>query len=51
FLFRYCVLKVGVYVPSTVVQEGVDFSKLNRTSNAILEKEYAAMSANYGRRS
>jgi len=51
FLFRYCVLKVGVYVPSTVVQEGVDFSMLNRTSNAILEKEYAAMSANYlGRR-
>ena len=52
FLFRYCVLKVGVYVPSTVMQAGVDFSKLNRTSNAILAKEYAAMSANYvGRRS
>jgi len=50
FLFRYCVLKVGVYVPSTVVQEGVDFSKLNRTSNALLEKEYAAMAANVGRR-
>ena len=50
FLFRYCVLKVGVYVPSTVVQAGVDFSQLNRTSNALLQKEYAAMAANASRR-
>ena len=44
FLFRYCVLKVGVYVPPALVQEGIDFSRLNRTS-ADLEREYAGMSA------
>ena len=50
YFLRYCVLKVGVYVPSTVVQQGVDFSQLNRTSNSVLQKEYAAMAANAGRR-
>jgi len=43
-LFRYCVLKAGVYVPPALVQEGMDFSRLNRTS-ADLEREYAGMSA------
>jgi len=43
-LFRYCVLKAGVYVPPALVQEGMDFSRLNRTS-ADFEREYAGMSA------
>jgi formate-dependent nitrite reductase membrane component NrfD len=43
-LFRYCVLKVGVYVPPAVVQEGMDFSRLNRTGTD-LEREYAGMAA------
>jgi hypothetical protein len=43
-LFRYCVLRVGVYVPPAVVQEGMDFSRLNR-SGIDLEREYAAMAA------
>lgn len=43
-LFRYCVLKVGVYVPPALVQEGVDFSRLNRTGSE-LEREYAGMAA------
>ncbi|MBI2316220.1 MAG: polysulfide reductase NrfD [Betaproteobacteria bacterium] len=50
FLFRYCVLSVGVFVPSTVVQEGLDFSKLNRTSTALLAQEYAGMASNAARR-
>jgi formate-dependent nitrite reductase membrane component NrfD len=44
FLFRYCVLKVGVYVPPALVQEGMDFSRLNRTGTD-LEREYAGMAA------
>lgn len=40
-LFRYCVLKVGVYVPPALVQEGMDFSRLNRTGTD-LEREYAS---------
>jgi len=43
-LFRYCVLKVGVYVPPALVQEGMDFSRLNRTGTD-LEREYAGMAA------
>jgi sulfite dehydrogenase (quinone) subunit SoeC len=44
FLFRYCVLKVGVYVPPALVQEGMDFSRLNRSSTE-LQREYAGMAA------
>ncbi len=44
FLFRYCVLKVGVYVPPALVQEGMDFSRLNRTGTD-LQHEYAGMAA------
>ena len=44
-LFRYCVLKAGVFVPPALVAGGQDFSKLNRNS-ADLEREYAAMAAN-----
>ena len=43
-LFRYCVLKVGVYVPPALVQAGMDFSRLNR-SGTDLEREYAGMAA------
>jgi formate-dependent nitrite reductase membrane component NrfD len=42
FLFRYCLLKAGVYVPISVVPAGVDMSRLNRTSSAF-EREYAGM--------
>ncbi len=45
FVARYCVLSVGVYVPPAPVASGIDFSKLCRTSNAILEREYAGMAA------
>ena len=45
-LFRYCVLKVGVYVPPALVQEGMDFSRLNRTGTD-LEREYAGMAAHH----
>ena len=49
FLFRYCVLKVGVYVPpAAVVATGIDFKMLNRTS-ANLEREYASMTARGGK--
>ena len=41
-LFRYCVLKAGVYVPFALV--GMDMSRLNRT-DADLAREYAAMKA------
>ncbi len=45
FLFRYCVLRVGVYVPAALVAEAnLDLSRLNRT-NADLEREYAGMAA------
>jgi formate-dependent nitrite reductase membrane component NrfD len=43
-LFRYCVLKVGVYVLPALVQEGMDFSRLNRTGTD-LQREYAGMAA------
>ena len=43
-LFRYCILKVAVFVPPALVVGGQDFSKLNR-NNADLEREYAAMAA------
>jgi hypothetical protein len=50
-LYRYCVLKVGVYVPSALVQEGVDFSRMNR-NNEELRREYAnAMGGPAGNRS
>lgn len=42
FLFRYCLLKAGVYVPISVVPAGVDLSRLNRTSTDF-EREYAGM--------
>jgi formate-dependent nitrite reductase membrane component NrfD len=42
FLFRYCLLKAGVYVPISVVPAGVDLSRLNRTSTNF-EREYAGM--------
>ena len=44
FLFRYCVLKAGVYVQPGLVQEGIDFSRLNRTGSN-LQREYASMAA------
>jgi len=44
FLFRYCVLKAGVYVPATLVPQGMDLSRLKPTS-ADLQREYAAMAA------
>ncbi|MDP6358458.1 MAG: dimethyl sulfoxide reductase anchor subunit [Planctomycetota bacterium] len=43
-LFRYCVLKAGVFVPPALVAGGQDFSKLNRNSDD-LEREYAGMAA------
>lgn len=42
FLFRYCVLKAGVYVPAALIMADYDFSKLNR-NNADLEREYTGM--------
>lgn len=44
FLFRYSLLKAGVYVPISIVPAGVDLSRLNRTSSAF-EREYAGMAA------
>ena len=41
-LFRYCVLKAGVYVPPALVREGMDFSRLNRTDTD-LQREYTSM--------
>jgi len=43
-LFRYCVLKAGVYVAPALVREGQDFSRLNRTDSD-LRREYAGMAA------
>ena len=43
-LFRYCVLKAGVYVPAPLAPAQVDFSRLNRTS-AEFEREYRGMTA------
>ncbi len=43
YLFRYCLLRVGVYVPAALVAEAnLDLSRLNRT-NDDLEREYAGM--------
>lgn len=39
-LLRYGLLKAGVYVPAPIVQEGLDFSRLNRTSDELM-REYA----------
>lgn len=44
-LFRYCVLKAGVYAPSALV--GMDMSKLNRTDDE-LAREYTNMAARRG---
>jgi len=45
-LFRYCVLKAGVYyVPAALTPAKVDFSTLTRTS-ADFAREYAGMTAN-----
>jgi polysulfide reductase chain C len=41
-LFRYSVLKAGVYVPSALVAGGVDLSRLNRTGDD-LAREYAGI--------
>ncbi len=43
-LFRYCVLKAGVYVPPALVADVTDWSKLNRTSSDFA-REYAGMTA------
>jgi sulfite dehydrogenase (quinone) subunit SoeC len=43
-LFRYCLLKAGVYIPPALVGTELDLSKLNRTS-AAFEREYAGMNA------
>ncbi len=43
-LFRYCLLRAGVYVPPALVAAAFDFSKLNRTS-AQFQREYAGMDA------
>ncbi len=47
-LFRYCVLKAGVYVPIALVENDYDFSKLNRNS-ADLEREYSGMAVQSAR--
>ncbi len=39
-LLRYGLLKAGVYVPAPIVQKGLDFSRLNRTSDELM-REYA----------
>ena len=41
FVLRYCLLKAGVYIPAAIAQQGLDFSRLNR-SGGELEREYAA---------
>jgi formate-dependent nitrite reductase membrane component NrfD len=44
FLFRYCVLKAGVYVPAAMAEGGMDLSTLKRTSVDLM-REYAGMAA------
>jgi len=44
-LLRYCLLKVGVYIPTALV-EGVDFSRLNRSGDD-LEREYRSVAGRY----
>jgi formate-dependent nitrite reductase membrane component NrfD len=49
-LFRYCILKAGVYLSAGLAPEGIDLSTLKRAS-AELRAEYAGMAAHYaGRR-
>jgi len=43
-LFRFCLLKAGVYTASALVEEARDLSRLNRTT-ADFEREYADMLA------
>jgi formate-dependent nitrite reductase membrane component NrfD len=43
-LFRFCLLKAGVYATSALVEEARDLSRLNRTT-ADFEREYAGMMA------
>jgi formate-dependent nitrite reductase membrane component NrfD len=43
-LFRFCLLKAGVYTTSALVEEARDLSRLNRTS-ADFEREYADTAA------
>jgi len=44
FLFRYCVLRMGVFVPPALIQDDIDFSMLRRTS-ADLKHEFAGAGA------
>lgn len=46
FLFRYCVLKVGVYVPPALMSEGMK-SNRSRPTSAQLQREYAEMAAHH----
>jgi len=50
FVFRYCLLKAGVYIPAAIAQRGLDFSRLNR-SGSELEREYAGASSTLAGRS
>jgi len=49
-LFRYCLLKAGVYIAPALVEADVDLKTLNRTS-AEFEREYAGMGAQSAGRS
>jgi hypothetical protein len=49
-LFRYCLLKAGVYIAPALVEADIDLKKLNRTS-AEFEREYAGMGAQSAGRS
>jgi len=50
FVFRYCLLKSGVYVPAAIAQHGLDFSRLNRTGTE-LERQYAGAASTLAGRS
>lgn len=41
-LFRYCLLKAGVYIAPALVEVDIDLGKLNRTSSEF-KREYAGM--------
>ena len=43
FLFRYCVLKAGVYVPPALISEGTKLTTRARPTSTQLQREYAAM--------
>jgi formate-dependent nitrite reductase membrane component NrfD len=47
-LFRYCVLKAGVYVPPALAGNGAHLARLKRIS-ADLRHEYAGVAAQYAR--